>query len=105
MDLSAFCGGILRLHNFIFNSPFERTVICPRTQLSLYLVEYCLESVEKYSEGKIHKSETEPRNGRNVNTVYFYSSGEIFETVARSLVSINGEHMIASVSLDFVLPA
>ena len=31
-----------------------------------YPVEYCLESVEEYTEGKIHKGEPEPRNG-NVN--------------------------------------
>ena len=36
----------------------------------MYPVEYYLESVEEYSEGKIHKSEPEPGNG-NVNTVYF----------------------------------
>ena len=35
-----------------------------------YLVEYCLESLEEYSEGTIHKDEPEARN-RNVNTVYF----------------------------------
>ena len=35
-----------------------------------YPVEYCLESVEEYSEGTINKSEPEPRNG-DVNTVYF----------------------------------
>ena len=35
-----------------------------------YLVEYCLESVEEYSEVTTHKGEPEPRNG-NVNTVYF----------------------------------
>ena len=34
-----------------------------------YPVEYCLESVEEYSEGRVHKSEPEPRNG-NVNTVF-----------------------------------
>ena len=39
-------------------------------KVSLYPVEYCLESVEEYSEGTIHKSEREPRNG-DVNTVYF----------------------------------
>ena len=33
-------------------------------------VEYCLESMEEFSEGKIHKSEPETRNG-NVNTVCF----------------------------------
>ena len=35
-----------------------------------YPVEYCLEPVEEYSEGKVHKSELEPGNG-DVNTVYF----------------------------------
>ena len=35
-----------------------------------YPVEYCLESVEKYSEGKIHMSEPESGKG-NVNAVYF----------------------------------
>ena len=35
-----------------------------------YPVEYCLESVEEYSEGTIRKGQPEPRNG-NVNTVYF----------------------------------
>ena len=35
-----------------------------------YPVEYYLESVEEYSEGKIHMSEPESRKG-NVNTVYF----------------------------------
>ena len=34
-----------------------------------YPVEYYLESVEEYSEGKIHMSEPESGNG-NVNTVY-----------------------------------
>ena len=34
------------------------------------MVEYYLESVEEYSESKIHKGEPEPRN-ENVNTVYF----------------------------------
>ena len=33
-------------------------------------VEYCLESMEEYSECTIHKGEPEPRNG-NVNKVYF----------------------------------
>ena len=35
-----------------------------------YPVEYYLESVEEYSEGKIHMSEPESGNGK-VNTVYF----------------------------------
>ena len=40
-------------------------------------VEHCLESVEKYSDGKIHKGEPELKNDRNVNTVHISSSGEI----------------------------
>ena len=35
-----------------------------------YPVEYCLESVEEYSECTIHKDEPEPRKG-SVNTVYY----------------------------------
>ena len=40
-------------------------------KLSLFPVEYCLESVERYSEGnsKIRKSEPEVRSG-NVNTTF-----------------------------------
>ena len=53
-----------------------------------YPVEYCLESMEEYSEGRVHKSEPEPRNG-NVNTVYFNNqAGEILELVAPSLFTI-----------------
>ena len=42
---------------------------CDRKSQS-YPVEYYLESVKEYSEGKIHMSEPESGNG-NVNTVYF----------------------------------
>ena len=42
---------------------------CDRKDQS-YLVEYYLESVEEYSESKIHMSEPESGKG-NVNTVYF----------------------------------
>ena len=49
-----------------------------------YPVEYYLESVEEYSEGKIHMSEPESGNGK-VNTVYFVNqTWEILESVARS---------------------
>ena len=53
----------------------------------------------EYSEGKNHKSEPEPGNG-NVNTVYFVviRPGEILESVARSLFTMN-EHAIANVYL------
>ena len=42
-----------------------------------YPVEYCLESMEGYSECTIHKGEPEPRKG-NVNTVFFFSQNAIF---------------------------
>ena len=54
----------------------------------------------EYSEGRIHKSEPEPGNG-NVNTEYFnllIRPGEILESVARSLFTMN-EHAIANVYL------
>ena len=41
-----------------------------RQKRSVFPVEYCLESVEGYSECTIHKDEPEPRKG-NVTTVYF----------------------------------
>ena len=58
-----------------------------------YPVDYCLESVEEYSECTIHKGEPEPRKG-NVNTVYFINQaratpgGQILESVARSLFTM-----------------
>ena len=39
-----------------------------------YPVEYYLELVEEYSEGKIHKSEPKPGNG-NINTVSYVNQG------------------------------
>ena len=47
-------------------------------------VEYCLESVEKYSEAQVYMSKPEPRNN-NVNTVYIYLSAEIFKSVGQRL--------------------
>ena len=53
---------------------------------------------EEYSDGKVHKSEHEPRNG-NVNTLYsLIRPGGILESVARSLFTMN-EHAIANVYL------
>ena len=48
-----------------------------------YPVEYYLESVEEYSEGKIHKSEPEPGNG-NVNTVYFVNQARGNTRISRT---------------------
>ena len=50
---------------------------------SYYPVEYYLESVEEYSEGKIHKSEPEPGNG-NVNTVYFVNQARGITRISRT---------------------
>ena len=53
-----------------------------------YPVEYYLESVEEYSEGKIHNSEPESGNG-NVNIVYFLNQARGNTRIsARSLVTI-----------------
>ena len=48
--------------------------------------------MERYCEGKIHKSEPYPMND-NVNAVYFYSLEEIFASVEGSLFAID-EHTI-----------
>ena len=48
-----------------------------------YPVEYYLESVEEYSEGKIHKSEPELGNG-NVNTVYFINQARGNTRISRT---------------------
>ena len=46
-------------------------------------VEYYLESVEEYSEGKIRKSEPDPGNG-NVNTVYFVNQARGNTRISRT---------------------
>ena len=48
-----------------------------------YRVEYCLESMEEYSEGTIHKGEPEPRKG-NVNTVYFINQARANTRISRT---------------------
>ena len=71
-----------------------------------YPVEYYLESVEKYSEGKIHKSEPGPGNG-NVNTVYFVNQARGNTRISRAeFVYAMNEHAIANVhSVIFELPS
>ena len=49
---------------------FVDLVPVAKEKVSLMPVEYCLGSVEEYSECTIHKGEPEPQKG-NVNTVYF----------------------------------
>ena len=58
-----------------------------------YPVEYYLEPVEEYSEGKIHMSES---GKGKVNT------GEILESVARPSLFMMNEHAIANVHLDLI---
>ena len=48
-----------------------------------YPVEYYLESVEEYSEGKIHMSEPESGKG-NVNTVYFVNQARENTRISRT---------------------
>ena len=62
-----------------------------------YPVEYYLEPVEEYSEGKFHMSEPESGKG-NVNTVEFGNKPrEILESVARPSLFTMNEHAIANV--------
>ena len=69
-----------------------------------YPVEYYLESVEEYSEGKIHKSEPELGNG-NVNTVYFVNQARGNTRISRTeFVYAMNEHAIANV-YSFELPS
>ena len=48
-----------------------------------YPAEYCLESVEEYSECTIHKGGPEPRKG-NVNTVYFINQARANTWISRT---------------------
>ena len=47
-----------------------------------YPVEYCLESMEEYSECTIHKGESKSRKG-NVNTVYFINQTRANTRISR----------------------
>ena len=70
-----------------------------------YPVEYCLESVEEYSEGRVHKSEPEPRNG-NVNTVYFNNQARRNSRISRTeFVYDEREHAMGNfyLYLNFLL--
>ena len=53
-----------------------------RIRLNNLSVEYYLELVEEYTEGKIHKSEPEPGNG-NVNTVSFVNQARRNTRISR----------------------
>ena len=55
-----------------------------------YPVEYYLESVEEYSEVKIHMSEPEPGKG-NVNTVYFVNQVRGNTRISRTAKFVHDE--------------
>ena len=62
-----------------------------------YPVEYYLELVEEYSEGKIHKSEPEPGNG-NVNTASLVNQAMGNTRISRmEFVYAMNEHAIANI--------
>ena len=77
-----------------------------RIWLNNLSVEYYLELVEEYTEGKIHKSEPEPGNG-NVNTVCFVNQARGNTRISRmEFVYAMNEHAIANVySVIFKLPS
>ena len=61
---------MLTVETAVFDCIFFDLVTVSTKKGHSYPVEYYLESVEDYSESKIHMSEPESGNG-NVNTVYF----------------------------------
>ena len=61
---------MLTVETAVFDCIFFDLVTVSTKKGQSYPVEYYLESVEDYSERKIHMSEPESGNG-NVNTVYF----------------------------------
>ena len=70
-----------------------------------YPVEYYLESMEEYSEGKIHKSEPNwPRNG-NVNTVDFVIQARGNTQISRTAFVYNERARNCNCLLIFELPA
>ena len=66
----------------MFKLSCERGISSDRKGQS-YPVEYCLESVEEYSECTIHKGEPEPQKG-NVNTVYFINQARANTRISRA---------------------
>ena len=61
-----------------------------------------MESVLKYPEGKIHKSESKQKNDKLCKGCLLYSSGEIFKSVRQNLFLIN-RHAIICLCLCFQL--
>ena len=78
---------MLAMEAAVFDCIWSFRSSCDRKGQS-YPVEYCLESAEEYSEGKIHNSEPEPRNG-NVNTVYFVNQTRRNTQISRTELVYN----------------
>ena len=72
-----------RGNNSIWSIEFVDLQFKSRQKRSVFPIEYCLESVEGYSECTIHKGEPEPRKG-NVNTVYFISQVRVNTRIGRT---------------------
>ena len=70
----------------------------------LYPVEYHLESVEEYSECKIHKSEPKSGNG-NVNTVFFVNQARGNTLISRTEFIYDERARDCKCFLRFELPA
>ena len=86
---------------FVLGKPVVATNACSSVTLSGRILLYRLKSVEKYSEGKIHKVEPEPRNDKLCKyCLLLHSSGIILESVERGLFTLTiNEHTIANVCL------
>ena len=96
--------GMLTMETAVFDCICWFSSSCDRKGQS-YPVKYCLESVEEYSEGKVHKREPEPRNG-NVNTVYFNNQARGNSWISRTgFVYNEHEHAMANfyLYLNFLL--
>ena len=76
------CFPLLTMETAVFDCICWRSSIRDRKGQS-YPVKYCLESVEEYSEGTIHKGEPEPWNG-NVNTVFLINQARRNTRISRT---------------------
>ena len=77
------CFPMLTEETAVFDRLHLLTLFKSRQKRSVFPVEYCLESVEGYSECTIHKGEPEPRKG-NVNTVYFINQARANTRISRT---------------------
>ena len=81
-DRQGFAFGMLTVETAVIAFVDFNSSNCNRKGQS-YPVEYYLESVEEYCEGKIHMSEPESGNG-NVNIVYFVNKARGNTRISRT---------------------